>query len=294
MNLELLNGVYTALVTPFNERGVDIDALKQLTERQIDAGIAGIVPCGSTGEAATMSQGERLDVIKAVVEVAHGRVPVIAGTGSNNTHESVMFSKMAAKFGADAIMAVAPYYNKPTQNGMRHHFAAIANSVKIPLVLYNVPGRTASSISNDTVADLAKFENIIAIKDATGTTDNVVTMASTLDNFVVMSGDDCMFLPMLSVGARGLISVVSNLIPAEMVAIYNAWNEGKTEEAKELFFKAWPVMKSMFFETNPIPVKAALGLAGLIDPRARLPLTPMEPENLEKLKNVMTTAGLLP
>ncbi len=283
-------GCMTAIVTPFTENGVDYDALKKLVREQIDAGIDGLVPCGSTGEAATLNDEERRAVVRAVVEAAGGAVPVIAGTGTNCTATSIARSLEAQEDGADAVMLAAPYYNKPTQGGMIAHFTAVAKAVDAPVILYNVPGRTASSIATDTVLKLAEVDNIIGIKEASGDVGNSVSILKARPDFTVLSGEDFLYLPLLSVGASGLISVASNVMPATMASIYDAWTEGRAGDARENFYKMWPVFQSMFFETNPIPVKAALGLQGKIDSLMRLPLTPMTPANLERLKKVLEQA----
>lgn len=293
MDIQRIAGCFTALITPFTDSGIDKTALESLIEEQIKAGIHGLVPCGSTGEAATMTEQERLMVIETTVRKAAGRVPVIAGTGSNCTADSIRFSKMACDKGIDAIMLVVPFYNKPTQNGMLRHFETIAKEVDVPVVVYNVPGRTASSIHPKTVRELCKIENIVAIKEASGKVENTVDILSDSPDMIVLSGEDGLFLPLLSVGAKGLISVASNVIPAQMTSIYNAYNDGEYDRAKKLFYDAWPVFKAMFFETNPIPVKAALGMMGKCDPRTRLPLTPINPENLERVKKTLTEAGVM-
>lgn len=293
MDKERFTGCMTALVTPFNDEGVDHEALAGLVRFQIEAGINGLVPCGSTGEAATMSTQERRDAIRTVVKTADGRVPVIAGTGSNNTAEAIVNSKNAQEDGVDAVMLVAPYYNKPPQGGLVHHFAAIANEVDIPVILYNVPGRTGVSIAPETVLELSKIDNIIAVKEASGMIENTVAILQGEPDLHVLSGDDPLYLPLLAVGARGLISVVSNIMPEKMVAIYDAWTDGRVDEARQLFYDMWPVMGAMFYETNPIPVKAALGLMGKIDPRLRLPLIKMNEVNLARLRAVVRWAGVI-
>jgi len=251
------------------------------------------VPCGSTGEAATLGDEERRGIVRAVVEAASGAVPVIAGTGTNSTDSSIKRSLEACEDGVDAVMLVAPYYNKPTQDGMIQHFSAVAQAVDLPVILYNVPGRTASSIAPATVLKLAEIDNIIGIKEASGSVENSMCILSARPDFTVLSGEDGLYLPLLAVGAHGLISVTSNVMPARMAAIYDAWTEGRRDDAKDLFHKMWPVIQAMFFETNPIPVKAALGLLGKIDPAMRLPLTPMTGANLARLEDVLRQAGFL-
>lgn len=293
MNIPQIAGCFTALITPFTDSGIDKAALESLIEEQLEAGIHGLVPCGSTGEAATMTEDERISVIDTTIKKVAGRVPVIAGTGSNCTAESIRFSKMARDKGADAVMLVVPYYNKPTQDGIFKHFETIAKEVNVPVVVYNVPGRTASSIHPKTVRKLCEVENIVAIKEASGKVENTIDILSDCPDMIVLSGDDCLFLPLLSIGATGLISVASNVIPKPIATIYNAFADGQYNQARKLFYDAWPIFKAMFYETNPIPVKAALGLMGKIDPRTRLPLTPMNREHLEELKNTLAAAGVI-
>ncbi len=293
MKHERFKGCMTALVTPFGPEGVDYAALRRLVVEQIEAGIDGLVPCGSTGEAATLGDEERRGIVRAVVEAASGAVPVIAGTGTNSTDSSIKRSLEACEDGVDAVMLVAPYYNKPTQDGMIQHFSAVAQAVDLPVILYNVPGRTASSIAPATVLKLAEIDNIIGIKEASGSVENSMCILSARPDFTVLSGEDGLYLPLLAVGAHGLISVTSNVMPARMAAIYDAWTEGRRDDAKDLFHKMWPVIQAMFFETNPIPVKAALGLLGKIDPAMRLPLTPMTGANLARLEDVLRQAGFL-
>jgi 4-hydroxy-tetrahydrodipicolinate synthase len=293
MKHEHFAGCMTALVTPFGPDGVDYAALRRLVAEQIEAGIDGLVPCGSTGEAATLNDEERRGIVRAVVEAASGAVPVIAGTGTNCTDSSIKRSLEAREDGVDAVMLVAPYYNKPTQDGMIQHFSAVAQAVDLPVILYNVPGRTASSIAPATVLKLAEIDNIVGIKEASGSINNSMHILSVRPDFTVLSGEDGLFLPLLAVGAHGLISVTSNVMPARMAAIYDAWIEGRRDDAKDLFHKMWPVIDAMFFETNPIPAKAALGLLGKIDPAMRLPLTPMTGANLARLEAVLRQAGFL-
>jgi 4-hydroxy-tetrahydrodipicolinate synthase len=288
-----LTGVMTALVTPFKNDKVDTDALTALVHGQIEAGINALVPCGSTGEAATMSADERLLTIETVVKAAGGRVPVVSGTSNNNTAESVEFTKKACDAGTDAVMLVAPAYNKPTQAGMILHFEAIANAVNVPVVLYNIPGRAAVSIDPETVVRLSQVDNIVAVKEASGKISNTVEILRGNPDFTVLSGDDLLFLPLLSVGAKGLVSVVSNVMPAAMVQMYNAWVAGKLDEAMRMFYEMWPVFGSMFYETNPIPAKAALGMMGKIDPTPRMPLTPITEASKKRLAEVLRKAGVI-
>ena len=294
MNKWNFNGCMTALATPFKNGKPDQGALADLVAFQLDAGIDGLVPCGSTGEAATLTLDERLDVIGTVVEKTGGKVPVIAGTGTNNTAESVHNSKLAADAGVDAVMLVVPYYNKPTQQGMIRHFETIAAAIDLPVILYNVPGRTGSSLLPSTVVELSGIDNIVAVKEASGNVSNTVSILNQAPDFTVLSGDDPLYLPLLSVGAKGLISVAANVAPKPMADLYDAWVDGNADEARKIFYAMWPLFTALFCETNPIPLKAALWLMGKIDPELRLPLTPITDENLVRLKSALIDAGILP
>ena len=295
MDLARLKGCITALVTPFTAQGeVDFDALSALVRYQIDNDIHGLVPCGSTGEAATMTETERFEAIRLVVEQSGGRVPVIAGTGTNGTKSTIANSLQALEAGADAVLVVAPYYNKPTQEGMYLHFSTIAKAIApAPVVLYNVPGRTASNLTPETVLRLTEIENIVALKEASGGLNNTMEILAVRPDFRVFSGEDGLYFPMLAVGAAGLISVTSNVDPKRMAEIFDAFESGNTAAAKDLFYKLWPLFGAMFYETNPIPVKAALGLMGKIHPTPRLPLTDMTPGALTRLDAVLKEVGLV-
>ena len=290
---DVFSGCMTALVTPFTKSGIDIKALEELVDFQIQSGIDGLVPCGSTGEAATLTIDERRQVVKTTIKAAKGQVPVIVGTGTNNTATTIELSKMAEDQGADAVLVVAPFYNKPTQEGLFRHFEAVANSVKIPVVLYDVPGRTGISLNPQTVIRLSEIDNIIALKDASGNVENAIEILRQCPDFIILSGDDCLYIPFLSIGAKGLISVTSNIMPAKMANIYTDWTSEEYAEAKRLFYEMWPVFKSMFYETNPIPVKGALGLMNKIDPTPRLPLLPITDKNKKRLKAVLEQAGVI-
>ncbi len=283
----------TALATPFTNNGVDINALENLIRFQIDSGINGLVPCGSTGEAATMTFEEKRQVIKATVKISKGRAPVIAGAGTNNTATTIDLCKMAQDQGADGVLVVAPFYNKPTQGGLIKHFEAAANSVSIPVVLYDVPGRTGTSISPKTVIRLSRIKNIIAIKDASGNVNNAIEILHQAPDFIILSGDDSLYLPFLSIGAKGIISVTSNVVPKKMADIFTAWEAKEYHEAKRLFYKLWPLFNAMFFESNPIPVKAALSIMNKIEPATRLPLTPISETNLNRLIAVLKQMGVI-
>ena len=289
----LTPGVYTALITPIKNNKVDEPALRNFIDWQIEEGICGLVPCGTTGESATLSKEERKQVIQITLDQAKGRVPVIAGTGSNNTQDTVEFTAWAKDAGAQAALVVTPYYNKPTQKGLIQHYEAIAN-VGLPLVLYNVPGRTSVSLSLETIQTLSKNENIVAIKEATASMDFASQIANTTrDTLMLLSGDDFTFLPLLSVGGQGVISVLSNVTPKPFVELYQAFKNGNLKLAQQIHQKLYPLMQALFIETNPIPVKTAAALMKKCDLEFRLPLCEMEPKNLEVLKETLQTLELI-
>lgn len=287
----------TAMVTPFNADGsVNYEKAADLAEWLINNGSDGLVVAGSTGEAATMSAEEKLELFRVVVNRINKRVPVIAGTGSNNTADSVKMTKMAEAMGVDGALIVGPYYNKPTQEGFYQHFAAVAQSTGLPIIVYNVPGRTASNISPAIVARLAAdFENIVAIKEAAGNVAQVAELYSVLpEEFTIYSGDDGLILPFMSVGATGLISVLSNIGGGILQDVMQAYEDGRVREAAKLNAGMVPLANAMFIETNPIPVKAAVTLVTGIDAgQPRLPLTPMEPANKAKMVAVLQEYGLV-
>ena len=287
----------TAMVTPFNADGsVNYEKAADLAEWLINNGSDGLVVAGSTGEAATMSAEEKLELFRVVVNRINKRVPVIAGTGSNNTADSVKMTKMAEAMGVDGALIVGPYYNKPTQEGSYQHFAAVAQSTGLPIIVYNVPGRTASNISPAIVARLAAdFENIVAIKEAAGNVAQVAELYSVLpEEFTIYSGDDGLILPFMSVGATGLISVLSNIGGGILQDVMQAYEDGRVREAAKLNARMVPLANAMFIETNPIPVKAAVTLVTGIDAgQPRLPLTPMEPANKAKMVAVLQEYGLV-
>ena len=287
----------TAMVTPFNADGsVNYEKAADLAEWLINNGSDGLVVAGSTGEAATMSAEEKLELFRVVVNRINKRVPVIVGTGSNNTTDSVKMTKMAEAMGVDGALIVGPYYNKPTQEGFYQHFAAVAQSTGLPIIVYNVPGRTASNISPAIVARLAAdFENIVAIKEAAGNVAQVAELYSVLpENFTIYSGDDGLILPFMSVGAAGLISVLSNIGGGILQDVMQAYEDGRVCEAAKLNAGMVPLANAMFIETNPIPVKAAVTLVTGIDAgQPRLPLTPMEPANKAKMVAVLQEYGLV-
>ncbi len=280
--MQKLKGSIVALVTPFKNGKVDEKGLERLIEFQIKKGTDGILPCGCTGEAATLSSEEHKEVIRLTVEIVNRRMPVIAGTGSNDTREAIELTSFAQEIGADSALVITPYYNKPTQEGLYLHYEKITKSVDIPIVLYNVPSRTGISILPETVARLSRIPNITAIKEASGSLDQASEILS-LCSITLLSGDDSITLPILSVGGKGVVSVLANIMPKEVKNLITLFEEGKKEEAKELHLRLFPLFKAMFYETNPIPVKTALGLMGMIDPELRLPLSPISEENKRKL-----------
>jgi 4-hydroxy-tetrahydrodipicolinate synthase len=283
-----------AIVTPFKNGGIDEKALGSLVEFQIKEGTDVIVPCGTTGESATLSHEEHERVVKLIVEAVAGRIKVLAGTGSNNTEEAIRLTRYAKKARADGALMITPYYNKPTQEGLYQHYEAVARAVDIPIVLYNVPGRTAIQIAPEIVARLSKIENIVGIKEATGSLQYVSKVIELCgEGFAVLSGDDFTTLPLLAVGGVGVISVTSNVIPGDMHAMVQAFQKKDLKKARELHYKMWPINEAMFLATNPIPVKAALALMGKISWDIRLPLTPISDANKEKLKKALISYGLI-
>ena len=294
MSLDI-RGCGTALVTPFREDGsVDEPALRRLVQFQLREGIDFLVPCGTTGETPTLEHGEYLGVIRLVIQEARGRVPVIAGVGGNSTKKVAEVAAEVKELGVQGILSVAPYYNKPTQEGLYQHFKAIAEATNLPLVLYNVPGRTSSNIEPATVGRLSHIANIIGIKEASG---SIVQQMEVLNavppEFLVLSGDDAFTLPLIAVGGVGIISVASNEIPGPMTQLAHLALEGKYDEARKLSAQLLPLMQVNFIETSPIPVKAALAMMGMIEEVYRLPLMPIRPENRAKLEKVLVAQGLL-
>jgi len=292
----MFSGAYTALVTPFRNGEVDVEALEGLVEFQIEQGIHGLVPCGTTGETPSMTEAEDRLVISTVVRVTNGRVPVIAGTGSNSTDMAIKYTKMAEEEGADGSLQVSPYYTKPTQEGLYRHFAAIAESTSLPIVLYNIPGRTSVTISAETTARLAEIPNIVGTKEATHSMD----MASDIrrlcgEEFDILSGDDSLTLPLMSLGGRGVISVAANIAPAVVSEMVSAMLEGDFARGRELHYDLLPLFRALFIETNPIPVKTAASILGLCSDEMRLPMIPLAGDNLDTLRRVMEeTNHLLP
>ena len=292
--MDMLKGAFTALVTPFKNGAIDEEALRDLIEFQIENGISGLVPCGTTGESATLSHEEHRRVVAIAIEAAKKRVPVLAGTGSNCTEEAITLTRYASEAGADAALLISPYYNKPTQEGIFLHYQAVARAVDIPLVLYNVPGRTRVDILPETVARLAKISNIIGLKDATGLLQQASdTIALCRKDFALISGDDANTLPLLSVGATGVISVTSNIAPREVSDLCESFFQGDLATARDIHYKLLPLHNAMFVETNPIPVKTALALMGRCEESFRLPLCRMSAGNREKLTSVLKDFGLI-
>ena len=291
-----LQGCGTALVTPFKaDQSVDEAALRELVEWQIASGIGFLVPCGSTGEAATLTREEWLRVIDITIEVAKGRVPIVAGATSNNTAEAVSKAQeLDRRKGVDAILTASPYYNKPTQEGQYQHFKAIADAVDKPLVLYNVPGRTAANIEPATLGRLAKVPNIIAVKEASGNVSQIAEIFNHVpESFLVFSGDDAITLPVISLGGVGIISVVSNQIPREMSELTNAALNNQWDKARKIQRTFLPLMQANFIESNPMPVKAVLAMMGRIEEVYRLPMVPVRPETRAKLEKIASQVGLL-
>jgi 4-hydroxy-tetrahydrodipicolinate synthase len=290
-----LKGCGTALVTPFSKNGtVDVEALRRLVQFQLREGIDFLVPCGTTGETPTLEHEEYLGILRVVVEEVKRKVPVIAGVGGNSTKKICALAAEVETLGVDGILSVAPYYNKPTQEGLYQHFAAVAESTKLPVILYNVPGRTSSNIEPSTVARLAAIPNIIGIKEASGSiTQQMEVIARVPAGFRVLSGDDSFTFPLMALGGVGIISVISNEIPRQMTQLARLCLEGKFEAARKLHFQLLPLMQVNFIETNPMPVKAALAMMGMIEEIYRLPMVPMKPENRAKLEKVLGAQGLL-
>ncbi len=274
----MFTGSFVALVTPFKNGKVDEVKLEDLVELHISAGTNGLVPCGTTGESPTLSHDEHELVIERVVRKANGRIPVLAGTGSNNTAEAIRLTRSAQEMGADGALLISPYYNKPTQLGLKRHFEAIAKETDLPVVLYNVPSRTSSNVLPSTVIELSKIENIVGIKEASGSIDQTVEILRETD-LVVLSGDDSLTLSLMAVGAKGVISVAANVVPKLVVDLVDLATAGDYAAARDLHYRLYPLFKNLFLETNPIPVKAAMTMQGTIEPEIRLPLTEMSDAN---------------
>jgi 4-hydroxy-tetrahydrodipicolinate synthase len=290
----MFTGCGTALVTPFRRDGsLDEPTLRDLIRRQIDAGINFLVPCGTTGESPTLTREEHLRVVQCAVEEAAGKTPVLGGAGGYNTHEVIELARELERLGADGILSVTPYYNKPTQEGLYQHYKAIAEAVPLPIVVYSVQGRTGVNVEPATLARLAQIENIVGVKEASG---NISQMANVIhevpEDFIVLSGDDAITIPLIALGGRGIVSVASNEIPAEMTAIAQAALRNDFESARKLQRRFLPLLNVNFIESNPIPVKAAMGLMGLLDPVYRLPMVPPSAASIAKIEKVLEACGL--
>jgi 4-hydroxy-tetrahydrodipicolinate synthase len=291
----MFTGCGTALVTPFKkDLSLDEATLRKLVKRQIDAGINFLVPCGTTGESPTLTRAEHLRVVEITVEEANGKVPVLGGAGGYNTHEVIELAKEIEAIGADGILSVTPYYNKPTQEGLYQHYAAIASTIQLPIVVYSVVGRTGVNVEPATLARLARIENIVGVKEASGNIGQMATVLNEVpETFNVLSGDDAVTIPLCALGGRGIISVASNEIPSEMTQIAQRCLAGDFAGARATQKKYLPLMNVNFVESNPIPVKAAMALMGLLEPVWRLPMVPPAPASLEKIQKVLDAVGLL-
>jgi 4-hydroxy-tetrahydrodipicolinate synthase len=290
----MFSGSIVALVTPFKDGHVDWEGLEGLVEFHLKNGTHGIVPCGTTGESATVSHQEHDDVIKAVVKAVKKKVPVIAGTGSNSTDEAVRLTKEAERAGADGALLISPYYNRPTQEGIYQHYKKIASEVGIPLIVYNIPGRTGSKIEPETLARLSEIKNIAGVKEATGSVDQALDVIRLCNpRFAVFSGEDSLTFSLMALGGKGVISTVANIVPREMSDVTEACLKGDWEKGRALQLKLIPLIRAVFIETNPIPIKTALSLMGKCRGDLRLPLTPMSEGNLKKLRQAMADFGLV-
>jgi len=288
----MFTGSMVALATPFKNGVVDETRIPELVEFQLSKGTGVICPCGCTGEAATLNHDEQIRVIEIVVDTVAGRAKVFAGTGSNSTQEALALTKRAKQAGADGALMITPYYNKPTQKGLRLHYETIAKAVDLPIMLYNVPSRTGVNMLPETVAELSHVENIVAIKEASGSVDQVSAILSLCD-ITVLSGDDSLTLPMLAVGAKGVVSVAANVAPAEVAALIDSFNARNMDEAQRIHYQLLPLFKVLFCETNPIPVKRALSMMNMMENELRPPLIPLSTENEPKLRSVLQELGLL-
>lgn len=289
----MFEGSIVALVTPFKNGKVDEAKLRELVEFHIKNGTSGIVPCGTTGESATLTHEEHNRVIEVVIEAAKKRIKVIAGTGSNSTAEAIDLTRYAEKAGADAALLLSPYYNKPTQRGLYMHYKAIADSVKIPIIPYNIQSRTAVNIEPETFQKLAQIKNIAGVKESSGNLEQISRIKMLCGpDFEIISGDDALTLPIMAVGGVGVISVVANIVPRDVADLVAAFRKGDIKKAQELHYKLLPLVRAMFIETNPIPVKTAMELVGMLEPELRLPLCHMSEENLAKLAEAVKKYGL--
>jgi 4-hydroxy-tetrahydrodipicolinate synthase len=290
----MFSGSMVALVTPFKDGGVDWQSLEGLIDFHLQNGTHGIVPCGTTGESATLSHKEHDEVIRAVIKAVKKKVPVIAGTGSNSTDEAVRLTREAEKSGADGALMISPYYNRPTQEGIYQHYKKVASEVGIPIIVYNIPGRTGSKIEPETLARMAELKNVAGVKEATGSVDQAIdVMRLCGDRLAVYSGEDSLIFSLMALGGKGVISTVANVAPKETSQLASACLEGKWQMGRELQFKLMPLIRAVFLETNPIPVKTALALMGKCGGDLRLPLTPMAEGNVKKLARAMRDFGIL-
>ena len=292
---QMFRGSIVAIVTPFKKGKVDEKKLAELVQFQVDNGTSGIVPCGTTGESPTLTMAEHEKVVEICIDAVQGRIPIIAGTGSNSTAEAISLTKHAAKAGADAALLVTPYYNKPTQEGLYRHFKAVAHAVDIPIILYNIPGRSSRNIEIPTMARLARdCKNIIGVKEAAGSVSQMQEIKQLCPkDFLLISGDDGLTLPLLAIGGIGVISVAANIVPQDVANLVTTFNDGDIFGAQQIYFKLLPLVKALFLETNPIPVKTAMGMLGMCQDELRLPLCPMSQANLVSLKQALIDYGLL-
>lgn len=288
----MFTGSIVAMVTPFKNGEVDYDKLGELVDYHIENGTNAIIPCGTTGESPTLSHSEHGEVVGKVIEVSNGRIPVIAGTGSNNTSEAISLTRHAKETGADGSLIITPYYNKPTQQGLYDHYKAILDEVDIPIIIYNVPSRTGVSISPETVARLFEFNNIVAVKEATGDIDQASHILNLCD-ITVLSGDDSLTLPIMSVGGKGVVSVLANILPREVSELTSSILNGEIENSQRIHKSLFQLCKAMFIETNPIPIKTAMKLLGRLNGEMRLPLCNMSDEHEKQLKKVLEEHGLI-
>lgn len=290
----MFSGSMVALVTPFKDGKVDWPSLEELVEFHINSGTHGIVPCGTTGESATLGHKEHHEIIERVIQAVNKRVPVIAGTGSNSTAEAVELTRGAEKAGADGVLLISPYYNRPTQEGIYQHYKKVASEVGIPIIVYNIPGRTGSKIEPETLARLSEIKNVAGVKEATGSVDQAIDVIRLCgDSLAVYSGEDSLTFSLMALGGRGVISTVANVVPKDMSQLTDACLTGNWEKGRQLQFKLMPLIRAVFLETNPIPIKTALSLMGKCTAELRLPLTPMAEGNFQRLKQSMTDSGLI-
>ncbi len=290
----MFKGLYTALITPFREGKIDYDSLQKIIEMQIEKGADGVIPMGTTGESPTVSFEEHKEIVKRVVEIVDKRVKVVAGTGANSTDEAIHLSQSAEDSGVDGILSVNPYYNKPTQDGLIRHFEAVAGSVSVPVILYNIPGRTGVNFMPGSVRELLnRVDNVVSMKEASGDLNQMMELIELCgEKLTLLSGDDNLLLPVLSIGGCGVISVLGNILPAEMKKVITLYTEGNLDEARKLFYKLLPLCRGMFLETNPIPIKAVMEMAGFCGPEMRLPMTNLGEEKRQALKKIFSDFGV--